>query len=411
MMLHLLFVAAFFESLQSLRIDHRTSLSVLGAQQDALVNAFVEPEFDKLEESAAPKALRPLPGGFHYNHGHGASGVKYLDVQDFVRMLLTDLPENITNKLKQCGPVIKGNVDTTTERNQVWIILQAEGSNFEAEEVKAKHPTWFQDGHKVLILGTMPGIGGDSFVTKSVRHIYLPYASMEFALTRRFTPLDLVNRDHVESKVTGFLSLKNDQNIYAYQHKSCVPERERLFDLTCENLVERGLSCHALGLCNGKKGLANTEKAHNDRSRRDVNGRIMRTEDSIDKYSSFRFVEAIENTVGHPNGYGYVTEKILTPFLAGAIPVWGGPKKGNISEVFNPKAMLILDPDNVSVTTDRISYLMKHPKEYEAMVKEPAVTEEQMKKYFTWHPATFAKYGDGMRMKIINEILGLCALP
>merc|ERR1719248_199636 len=57
-------------------------------------------------------------------------------------------------------------------------------------------------------------------------------------------------------------------------------------------------------------------------------------DDAVDRYRDYDFVVTFENT----DTDGYVTEKIVSAFLAQAIPIyWGTPR---VKEMFNPEAFL-----------------------------------------------------------------------
>lgn len=362
----------------------------------------------KQDGSGGGAPLVPLVGGFRYYHGH-PSGFRQPSVKAFIEKILTDLPANITERLNTCGPKVKGNQNLAMvgpHADEVWILMTME--KLESHEIKTLMGR-YTDTSKVLLIG-QPGPGDDEMVTDRLRHVYIPSASLEFVETRRYTPLDLVNRGHPESNSMKFLSMKDDQHVYAYQHRNCKPSREGFFDTMCKALTDNGDSCHALGRCHGGSGLAKREDVHDDREAVDKEGRLVRDENAIDRYTKYKFVEAFEENAGFGEGHGYISEKMMDPLLAGAVPVYAGGSEHHVEEVFNPEAILIADVNDLSKTANRISYLMRHPQEYEAMVKAPAVTEENMKKYFTWHPATWPKYGDQLRMQIINHILGLCEL-
>jgi len=326
--------------------------------------------------------------------------MKFLDIKDFFEKLLTDLPAEKVESLKQCQAKVKGSPNGGGSPGEVWVLLNAE--KLTSEDVKA-HAGWNDPKNKVLILGAP----GHDNVGSHARNIYLPYASLEFVDTQnKYTPMHLVNRNWTRE----LLKQKDNDHIYAYQHHNCKMNREHDFDVMCDALNKNGLSCSALGKCHGSNAYAKMDNEENIRSRSavDSNGRILRTANSIERYGKYKFVEAFENNAGMDKGDGYITEKILTPFLAGAVPVHAGGLGLDLAEVFRPEAVLVADLNNLGATADRIKYLVDHPDEYEKMVMEPAVSESSMKKYFTWHPATWPTYGTYLRDKIIDEVLSLC---
>ena len=59
--------------------------------------------------------------------------------------------------------------------------------------------------------------------------------------------------------------------------------------------------------------------------------------DLVDFYKQFKFVMAIENSYHE----GYITEKIMLPFMAGSIPIYYGSNK--IKELFNDKSFFYVN--------------------------------------------------------------------
>jgi len=92
-------------------------------------------------------------------------------------------------------------------------------------------------------------------------------ASLEFVATYRFTPLYLLKRSHPE-KPTQFLSVNDDEHVFAYEHYDCKANREHDFDTMCEALIRNGLSC----ICWVVWNLGNLEESHNDGGGVDLNG-------------------------------------------------------------------------------------------------------------------------------------------
>lgn len=106
------------------------------------------------------------------------------------------------------------------------------------------------------------------------------------------------------------------------------------------------------------------------------------------------------------NNYGYLTEKMVLPLLAGTVPIYSGAEQ--VVDVFEPEAFVHVHGQNQSAAIDAVQKLLNDSGMYERMVARPAVSEEHFRKYFTWHSSTFAKYGDELRMRIIHSILDYC---
>jgi hypothetical protein len=115
-------------------------------------------------------------------------------------------------------------------------------------------------------------------------------------------------------------------------------------------------------------------------------------------FSDFRFVIAMES-VKSP---GYITDKILNAFMAGAIPIYYGTTQ--IFGIFNPKAFVFYDINNPQLALDRISYLESNPDAYEEMLNEPILAhgDETIEKYFSFDDSI----GNGALKRRVREKIG-----
>ena len=74
--------------------------------------------------------------------------------------------------------------------------------------------------------------------------------------------------------------------------------------------------------------------------------------------SECRFFICFENTISsrqEPNGMKYVTQKILSAFIAGSIPIYSGYRE--IAELFNPAAFI--NAHDFSSHQELIEYIKK----------------------------------------------------
>ncbi|MBD3375321.1 hypothetical protein GF406_09820 [candidate division KSB1 bacterium] len=96
---------------------------------------------------------------------------------------------------------------------------------------------------------------------------------------------------------------------------------------------------------------------------------------SIELKRPYRFSIAFEN-VYYP---GYTTEKILTSFLAGTIPIyWGNPR---ISQEFNSKAFINChEYESFDAVCERVIEIDNDTTMIQQMVKAPSMTVEQHEK-------------------------------
>lgn len=130
-----------------------------------------------------------------------------------------------------------------------------------------------------------------------------------------------------------------------YMNRTKCPRRESMFDCLVEKIGEN--KCHALGERCGSYP-STLKPSSNPRSGNDCwyNDELYKT------YSQYDFVLAMENTISK----GYVTEKILNAFLAGAIPIYYGDSL--VKEIFNPDSFInITDFNSIEDCAEYISLL------------------------------------------------------
>lgn len=322
-----------------------------------------------------------LPGGFKYSTRRGTFKK---GLTRFMELLLQDLDENKLSKLQDCGTTIESNPNSRGGSG-VWLVLN--GEKLSAEQLENNKA--FQNNN-VLILGAP---GRDVAAGKG-RSIYVPGASLAF-MSMEQTPMGFVNRT----------AKKKDREL-AHQHTNCKKNREATFEEMCAGLAKADMSCYALGPC-GHNKYAKVDNDNNEGGR----GILNRDDRSTERFSRYKFVEAFENSAGIPStpsysSSGYITEKITPVLLAGAVPIYAGAD--NVTEVFNADALIQADPHNLEGAIQQMISLEQDPSKYKKMVTQDAVTAEQMKKFFTWHPATHATHGDHLRARIVDQILEFC---
>jgi len=100
-------------------------------------------------------------------------------------------------------------------------------------------------------------------------------------------------------------------------------------------------------------------------------GRKIRDESWAEKklrfLSGYKFTIAFENTRMN----GYVTEKLIHPFMAGSIPIyWGAP---DVVEEFNPRAFINCNDynDDLDAVLNRVIELDKDHEQYLEMLRQP----------------------------------------
>ena len=111
-------------------------------------------------------------------------------------------------------------------------------------------------------------------------------------------------------------------------------------------------------------------------------------------FQNYRFVLCMESYVRD----GYVTEKILVAFLAGAIPVYYGSQ--TVFDIFNRESFVFFDVKNPLEAIARIRELEENPREYQRMRNLPILVdgEQTFQKYFNY---------DGELRDRIRAMMGL----
>mmetsp|Transcript_35465 Transcript_35465/g.112752 ORF Transcript_35465/g.112752 Transcript_35465/m.112752 type:complete len:236 (+) Transcript_35465:2-709(+) len=191
----------------------------------------------------------------------------------------------------------------------------------------------------------------------------------------------------------------------AYQHTSCHPYRERLFDQLHEGLARsKRMGPSALSRCAGASGNHGYVPADDGGC---PNG--TRFDKTVCRYEEFLFAETLEHKASY-NSVGYVSEKIVDAFLAGAVPIYSGAAQ--VNQIFNPKAFVHADvssEEGMQATVGRVLELLENRTKYERMRRiEPVVSHAALRKFFSWHPAVWKTHGDELRWKILVEVLRHC---
>ncbi|KAE8987150.1 hypothetical protein PF005_g17510 [Phytophthora fragariae] len=152
--------------------------------------------------------------------------------------------------------------------------------------------------------------------------------------------------------------------------------REYMFDIL--NAME---PVDALGICAGSSRLPDTTHATSRYS-------DWYNDDAVTTFQSYKFVIAFENS-GVP---GYVTEKMVNPFLAGSIPIYLG-NSTTVSELFNPNSFI--DCGVFEKLRDCAKYVVKvhrSPELYAQMRREPPIRNvAAFNEAFSWHPSVPSK--------------------
>ena len=215
--------------------------------------------------------------------------------------------------------------------------------------------------------------------------VWVPFASTSFA-QRHAGALEAL----LQPRPRPDLDLRRGAAYMAY---TCHGHREEFF-----RALRARLRVDALSLCRGRVAGAledsypreeqtlerRLENAVESLADADFSLNISRyssswMDDAVERYRRYRFVVAFENAADD----GYVTEKIVSAFLAGAVPIyWGTPQ---VKELFNPAAFLFAgDFRTLDALAAEVAAIDADPARLEAMATAPAVSPAQFDRFFSW---------------------------
>jgi len=203
-------------------------------------------------------------------------------------------------------------------------------------------------------------------ITNPKRQIYAPVWSIILGESHKWSIPDLLKRQ-VQPK----------SKFCAYMYSNCnrdmngVKLREEFFEqLHSKKHVD------ALGNCQHNTDTPSTRGASNW------------IDVAIDTYKPYKFVVAFENTLDIP---GYVSEKIVLPLLAGAIPIYSGDAM--VRDMFDPRCFINLDDfATIDHCIDFVLYVDSKPDVYETYINAPIIRKERLIEYAAWYYATQSFY-------------------
>lgn len=353
-----------------------------------------------------PSNFRGIPVKVH--NGHGVFG----GTDFLIDSLFKDLDSGTVQKINKCAVGMKGDTRISAD-SHVWIIVNGEDSTGEEMAQMAMDA---DPNARILLLGNMWSDKNESRIVRQgrVTNMWLPFASTHFAERRFHTPMDLYDRSRLLSKQK---KKEQKKGLLAYMHRHCVREREVMFSSLDNALcTSRGTGASALSECHGNSprrcatGYSNSEDVKPtcmNSTFVNCSSLLSRYDTAVGKYEDFQFVLAMEHRV--MNERGYMTEKMVDAMLAGAIPISDSGSQRKL--MFRPDSYIAADPLNetsMHMADEEMKRLLSDSQAYDAMRLTPAVTEQQLRDYFSWHPAVWTKFGDSLRWKIVWEILRLC---
>lgn len=205
-------------------------------------------------------------------------------------------------------------------------------------------------------------------------HVYISMASASFAERLDHSPMDLLSPWTAHKGVKTARTGSSPRRFCAFLYSQCDwPHRQYFYDVL--NSME---PVDAIGKCAG--ALKAQEKNHKLASRRSS----WYLDDAVNQYEQFKFVIAFENSIAP----GYVTEKVVNAFLAGAIPIFWG-NSTSLAGLFNPHSYIDCGTfATLRKCADRVLEVHRSVELYESMRREPPIIDlDAFNKAFSWHPA------------------------
>lgn len=192
--------------------------------------------------------------------------------------------------------------------------------------------------------------------------VYFPFYAWSFSERFQNNPEDLL---HTFSEQTSETLRK--KNFCAFLYRNNVQHRNDFF----HQLSKTYKQVDALGKsCNSNPNQSTDRTVYKP-------GKITYNDLAVQKYKNYKFVIAIENTVGLQ---GYITEKIINPMLAGAIPIyWGAP---DVVQHFNEKSFININRLGVEGAIREIERLDKDDKAYNEMLQQNWFKKNELPIYF-----------------------------
>ena len=154
-------------------------------------------------------------------------------------------------------------------------------------------------------------------------------------------------------------SFNTNRKLCGYCNSNLVQFREDFVDLLANKDNTNGV--YALGKCIGTSKKINVKK---------ING-IHSTNDAYKEFSNYAFIICMENKIDN----GYITEKILNGFKAGAIPIYFGDTI-TAKKLFNPNSFICVnDFESSEKCIDYILDLYNNKDLLLKMASEPMFTD------------------------------------
>ncbi len=221
-----------------------------------------------------------------------------------------------------------------------------------------------------------------------ISFITLVSAASQANSKMHWVPTIAYSLSRIRAELPPSLRLFDDDDVgtrpclVGYINSHCTPQREALFALLQTRLPRDRLL--AAGKC---AGLGSG-----------VEGQRVKRAPHV-AMSDCRLAIAMENS----NMHGYVTEKIVNAFAAGAVPIQWGSRRELVQRLgFNPRAFFSLeDFDTLEAAADAVAALALNETRLREMRDEPVSTNPEltngMLRWTTNNAASFATHAAALR--------------
>jgi hypothetical protein len=182
--------------------------------------------------------------------------------------------------------------------------------------------------------------------------------------------------------------------------------RDKVFDVLDRELraVDR-MPGSALGACYGTN--KSRENGYINFNGVNCHANCSRYDRTVARYEDFKFVLTMEHGLEFKQN-GYITEKMVDALLAGAVPI--SDSTAVRAQIFARNSYIAVDSteDGIRAGAQTMVELLADPQRWDSIRRQPSISEQTLRRYFSWHPAVWESHGDQQRRQILDEVLKLC---
>tara|TARA_B110000285_G_scaffold235601_1_gene318529 strand:- start:27833 stop:35488 length:7656 start_codon:yes stop_codon:yes gene_type:complete len=200
----------------------------------------------------------------------------------------------------------------------------------------------------------------------SVTRLFFPNALVEYL---NFRENGKWTRDHSDSR----------RWVVAYSNSHCTPRREKIAD----TIAGAGIPVVAIGKCRGTHPNIKHEPIPLDFKK----GITWKNNALV--LNKFGIVLALENTITE----GYLSEKLLMAFAAGAVPVYSGA--GGADTFFNPNSFIRWKDETKDATVTLIRNILQSRAAWERMRSQPMLATDETNLLSVWRERILQTSGTG----------------